>query len=99
MSTETAKPLNRETSKRSRFDLEDRCLLFAKSTRSFLRKYRYNIIVDQDIKQLVRSSGSVGANYLETNESLSKRDFVHRIRIAKKEARESIYWFELLPDE
>lgn len=94
---QTSKPRNLETSKRNRFDLEDRCLSFAKQMRSFLRKLPKDIITDQDIRQLTRSSGSVGANYLEANESLSKKDFVHRVRIAKKEARESIYWLELLP--
>jgi len=46
-------------------------------------------------KQLVRASGSVGANYIEANESLSKKDFVHRIKICRKEAKESRYWLVL----
>jgi four helix bundle protein len=45
---------------------------------------------------LVRSSGSVGANYIEANEALSKKDFVHRIRICRKEAKESRYWLRLI---
>lgn len=45
---------------------------------------------------MVRSSGSIGANYLEANEAISKKDFLHRLRIAKKEARETIYWLRLL---
>jgi len=50
----------------------------------------------EDIKQLIRSSGSVGANYIEANESLSKKDFVFRIRICRKEAKESAYWLRLI---
>ena len=46
-------------------------------------------------KQLVRSAGSVGANYIEANESLSKKDFIMRVKISKKEARESHYWLKL----
>jgi four helix bundle protein len=46
-------------------------------------------------KQLVRSSGSVGANYIEANESLSKKDFLMRIKICRKEAKESAYWLKL----
>lgn len=46
-------------------------------------------------KQLTRSAGSVGANYLEAEESLSKKDFIMHIKISKKEARESIYWLQL----
>jgi len=45
---------------------------------------------------LIRSSGSVGANYIEANESLSKKDFFMRIKICRKEAKESKYWLNLL---
>ena len=48
------------------------------------------------IDQLISASSSVGANYIEANESLSKKDFVHRIKICRKEAKESEYWLELL---
>jgi len=47
-------------------------------------------------KQLVRSAGSVGANYIEANESLGKKDFVMHAKIARKEAKESRYWLQLL---
>ncbi len=50
----------------------------------------------EDGKQLVRSSGSVGANYIEANEALSKKDFVMRIKISRKEAKESKYWLNLV---
>ena len=50
----------------------------------------------EDGKQLVRSSGSVGANYIEANESLGKKDFLMRIRICRKEAKESQYWLRLI---
>jgi four helix bundle protein len=50
----------------------------------------------EDVPQLIRSSGSVGANYIEANESLGKKDFLMRLRIARKEAKESIYWIRLL---
>jgi len=46
-------------------------------------------------KQLIRASGSVGANYIEAEDALSKKDFVMRIRISRKEAKESGYWLEL----
>ncbi len=45
---------------------------------------------------MTRSSCSVGANYIEANESLSKKDFVMRIKICRKEAKESTYWLKLL---
>lgn len=46
--------------------------------------------------QLIKSSGSVGANYIEANESLGKKDFLMRIRISRKETKESAYWLRLL---
>jgi len=85
-----------ETRKTKRFDLEDRALQFAKDIRVFVRSLDRSIATQEDVKQLVRSSGSVGANYLEANESLSKKDFQMRLKIAKKEARETIWWLELL---
>ena len=47
-------------------------------------------------KQLIRSSGSIGANYIEANESLSKKDFLMRIKISRKEPKGSIYWLKLV---
>ncbi len=49
----------------------------------------------EDAKQLVKASGSVGANYIEAEEALSRKDFVLRIKISRKEAKESWYWLEL----
>ena len=78
------------------YDLEERTFQFANRVRKVLHKIKYNLIIDEDKKQLVRSSGSVGANYIEANESLSKKDFVYRIRISRKEAKESAYWLRLI---
>ena len=78
------------------YDLEQRTLEFAKATRMFIKKLPKTIGNIEDEKQLVRSSGSVGANYIEANESLSKKDFVMRIKISRKEAKESKYWLELV---
>ena len=50
------------------------------------------------MRQLIRSSGSVGANYIEANEALSKKDFVMRIKICRKEAKETAYWLRLIID-
>ena len=54
-------------------------------------------IINQEIlKQLVRSSSSIGANYIEANEALSKKDFMMRIKIRRKESKESRYWLRLV---
>ena len=50
----------------------------------------------EDSKQLIRSSGSAGANYIEANESLSDKDFIFRTKICRKEAKESCYWLRLI---
>lgn len=49
-------------------------------------------------KQLIRSSASIGANYIEALEGLSKKDFAHRLRVCRKEARESVHWLRLISD-
>ncbi len=79
-----------------KYDLEDRTLQFAIDCRMFLKKLPKTISNQEDGKQLVRSSGSVGANYIEANESLSKKDFVYRIKICRKEAKESSYWLKII---
>lgn len=82
-----------------RFDLEDRTYAFAKRCRGFVKILTKTIGNMEDARQLVRSSGSVGANYIEANESLSKKDFICRIKICRKEAKESRYWLRLLEAE
>ena len=78
------------------YDLEDRTLEFAKKDRAFVKLLPKTTGNFEDGKQLVRSSGSVGANYIEANESVSKKDFVFRIRVCRKEAKESCYWLKLV---
>ena len=86
---------NSQSSKRI-YDLEDRTFKFAKDVRFFINSLNKNISNIEDAKQLVKASGSVGANYIEANESLSKKDFLMRIKISRKEAKESVYWLKLI---
>ena len=85
-----------ETQNTKRYDLEDRTLDFAKRIRVFVAKLKSTPANIEDGKQLIRSSGSVGANYIEANEALSKKDFVMRVKICRKEAKESRYWLKLV---
>ncbi len=78
------------------YDLEERTLSFAKEVRKLVRKIPKDICNIEDCKQLVKSSGSVGANYIEANESLSKKDFKVRIKISRKESKESRFWLKLI---
>jgi len=85
-----------ETQKTKKYDLEDRTQKFARSIIVFVRQMHRDIPSVEIMKQVVRSAGSVGANYIEANESLGKKDFLMRIRISKKEAKETRYWLQLL---
>jgi len=78
------------------YDLEQRTFLLAKRCREYVASLTKTAQVVEDGRQLIRSSGSIAANYIEANESLSKKDFVLRVKIAKKEAKESLLWLNLL---
>ena len=78
------------------FDLEERTYLFARDCRFYVQKLPKTISNIEDGKQLIRSSGSVGANYIEANEKLGDKDLSFRLKIARKEAKESKYWIRLL---
>ena len=85
-----------ETQGRKHYDLEERTFAFARDVAQFLHSSPRTPANIEYTKQLIRSSGSVGANYIEANEALSKKDFVLRIKICRKEAKESCYWLRLL---
>jgi four helix bundle protein len=78
------------------YDLEERTLKFAQDVIAFVNKVPKTLSNVEVSKQLVRAAGSVGANYIEANESLSKKDFIMRIKICRKEAKESRYWLKLM---
>lgn len=78
------------------YDLEERTYNFARDVRRFILTLPKSFLLKEDVIQLMKSSGSVGANYIEANEALGKKDFLMRIRISRKEAKESAYWLRLL---
>jgi len=77
------------------YDLEDRTLNFAARVKEYVKKLPRDSTNNEVGVQLFRSAGSVGANYIEANESLGKKDFAMRIRICRKEAKEARYWLKL----
>ncbi|MCU0880240.1 MAG: four helix bundle protein [Pirellulaceae bacterium] len=79
-----------------RFDLENRTFQFAKQIRAFVKRLPRTVCNLEDVRQLARSSNSCGANYIEANEALSKKDFIMRIKICRKEAKESGFHLRLL---
>ena len=82
--------------RKTEYDLEDRTFQFAKAVRATMKLLPRTLANIEDAKQVIRSSGSVGANYIEANEALSKKDFQMRIKICRKESKESVYWLRLL---
>ncbi len=80
----------------SNYELEERLLAFAKNVRKFFLSKKLNLISQIDVKQLIRSSGSIGANYIEGNEAMSPKDKKYRMKISRKEAKETIYWIDLI---
>ena len=85
-----------EKSNVKKYDLEGRTFDFANNTKEFLKRIDKSIHNVEYYKQLIRSSGSVAANLIEANESFSRNDYSHRIKICRKEAKESQLWLRLI---
>ena len=80
--------------KSKKFDLEERTLNFAKKIIDLVKILPKNSVNFEHISQIVRSSGSMGANYREANDALGKKDFYMRIKICRKESKETKFWLE-----
>ncbi len=76
----------------NQYDLEERACQCAKRARAFVKRLPRTTCNIEEVKQLVPSSGSIGANYIEANEALGKKDFLFHIRSSRKESKESRYW-------
>ena len=77
------------------YDLEERTFQFAKNFSSYYKKIPRTVSNIEYGKQAIRSSGSSGSNYIEANEALSKKDFLMRIKISRKETKEARFWIYL----
>lgn len=78
------------------YDLEERTYEFTRAIIMFVNVCPKTLVNTELAKQLLRSSASVGANYIEAQEALSRKDFAMRVKICRKEAKESLYWLRLL---
>jgi len=78
------------------YNLEERTLKFSKEVIGFVKGLPRSVANAEIAKQLIKSASSIGANYIEANEALSKKDFLMRIKIRRKESKESVYWLKLL---
>jgi four helix bundle protein len=88
--------MNNISGKEAGFDLLERTFRFAADVRALVKRLPKTIANIEDSKQVVRASGSIGANYREACDALSKKDFVFRIKISRKEAKECGYWLKLI---
>ncbi|PIU02190.1 four helix bundle protein [Candidatus Shapirobacteria bacterium CG09_land_8_20_14_0_10_49_15] len=78
--------------KDKKFDLEQRCKDFFAKVIKLCKKIPINAITKRQVEQLIGAAGSIGANWFEASESESKKDFVHKVKISRKEAKESQLW-------
>ncbi len=82
--------------KQTRFDLEERTARFGEVILAFQKNLPINPVTRPLIEQSVRSGTSIGANYCEANNAESKRDFIHKIGICRKESRETMHWLRMM---
>jgi len=95
MAEEANGPEPKDTGKRV-YDLEERTARFGEAIIAFVKRIPHNVVTNPLIGQLVRAATSVGANYCEADDAVSKKDFRHMISICKKESRESKYWLRMI---
>lgn len=79
-----------------KYELEERVEKFGENIISLVKKVSLNSVTKSIIEQLVRSGTSVGANYFEANGASSKKDFINKVYISKKEAKETQHWLRML---
>lgn len=80
----------------SKYDLEERTAKFAEEIINLVKQVKITPVNKRIISQIVGSGGSIGANYCEANAAESRRDFMHKISICKKEIKETRHWLRLL---
>ena len=81
---------------KQKYDLEERTINFSKDIIDFCKKLPQNSINRSLVSQLIRSGTSIEANYSEADEANSKKDFINKIAISKKETKETKYWLRLI---
>jgi four helix bundle protein len=78
------------------YDLAERTAVFGEDVIRFCKTLPRNVITEPLIRQIVRSATSVGANYCEADEAVSRKEFRQKIGTCKKEARETKHWLRML---
>jgi four helix bundle protein len=78
------------------FDLEERTAIFGENVIRFVKDIKINPITKPLIEQIIRSATSIGANYMEADACNSKKDFINKLVISKKEAKETMHWLRMI---
>jgi four helix bundle protein len=78
------------------FDLDERSALFGEQVILFARSLKPDAVTSPLTTQLVRAATSIGANYAEADDCESRKDFLHKIALCRKEAREVKHWLRML---
>ena len=78
------------------YDLEERTALFGEAVIDFAKRVPKNSVTNRLIDQIVGAGTSVGANYCEADDAVSKKDFRHKISICKREARETKFFIRMI---
>ena len=73
-------------------ELENRCLEFSLNVKSYCSDVKQDMIHKDYILQVIRSSATIGSNIIEANEKLGEDNLIHKMKIARKESKETIYW-------
>jgi four helix bundle protein len=85
-----------QMTKDRKFDIYERTLEFATKVAKFIEKLPKSITAIEYSKQLIRASGSIGSNMEEADGALTKRDFINKMGISRRESRESRHWLRLI---
>jgi len=81
---------------KNNYDLVERTSKFAEKTLDFLKGLEKSDINKPLLYQITKSATSVGANYMEADVAQSKKDFIHKISICRKESKETMYWIRII---
>lgn len=87
---------NQITNPKSKYDLSERTAKFGERIISLIKGMQENVVNHTLFSQLIRSSTSIGANYMEADGAQTKKDFQHKISLCRKEAKETMHWLRML---
>jgi len=92
----TNAPGQQPNSNETPYDLEERSARFGEAVIDLCKKVPLGPLTNRIVDQLLGAATSIGANYCEADDAVSKKDFRHKISICKRESRESKHFLRML---